>query len=307
MLSIDRHFPKGNPLDIQIWGGIAALISAASWALCAILWRNIGETISPLSMNLYRGVISCLFLTAALLVLGPAPMSASDLLFLGLSGVLGIALGDTFFFMSLMNLGPRLVSLMGTLTPVLVTLLAVTFLGEKPTLMVIAGMVLTVAGIIWVLREKTPRDQIIKNKSLGIRYGLLSMICMAAGVILTKIGVTSVPTMQATLIRLLGGVAGLLCWGCLTRTLKDWTIPFHNTRLFKQIFLVVLISTFGGFWLFVVALKYVDAAVAGTLSATTPLFVLPLAAIMLKEKISLQASLGAVIVVGGIGLIFMGN
>ncbi len=283
------------------------MASAASWALCAVLWKNIGETISPLSMNLYRSVISSLFLLAALLIVAPAPVTASDCLFLGLSGVLGIALGDTFFFMSLMNLGPRLVSLLGALTPVLVTIFAMVFLGEKITPMVMAGIVLTVAGIVWVLREKAPPAQNLKNRSLGVRYGLLSMVCMAAGVILTKVGVTSVPTLQATLIRLLGGVAGLLCWGCLTRALKDWSTPFHDTRLFKQIFLVVLISTFGGFWLFVVALKHVDAAVASTLGATTPLFVLPLAAIMLKEKISLQATLGAVVAVGGIGLIFTGS
>ena len=298
---------KGKSLDIHIWGGIAALASAASWALCAILWRNIGETISPLSMNLYRGIISCLFLTVALLFTGPMSMAASDFWFLACSGVLGIALGDTLFFMSLMNLGPRLVSLLGTLTPVLVTIFAIIFLGEKPTLVVITGIILIVAGIVWVLWEKTPQTQIVKNKSLGIRYGVLSMTCMAGGIILTKIGVTSVPTLQATLIRLLGGVAGLLCWGYFTRTLKDCLIPIRNIALFKQIFVVVLIGTFGGFWLFVVSLKYMDTAVASTLNTTTPLFVLPLAAWMLKEKISPKACWGAGIVVTGITLIIIGS
>ena len=258
-------------------------------------------------MNLYKGVIGCLLLLITLFFIGMEPVKRHDLFYLGLSGVLGISLGDTFFFMALINLGPRLMSLLGATTPVIVTVSAILFLGEKPTLLIILGILLTIGGTIWVLQEETPQKQAIKNKGRGIQYGLLSILCMAAGVILTKVGVTSVPTLQATLIRLLGGVVGLLCWGYLTRVLKDWLIPFHNIELFKQIFLVVVISTFGGFWLFVVALKYVDAAVASTLNSTTPLFILPMVALMLKEKVSRQACWGAVIVVGGIALIFMGS
>jgi drug/metabolite transporter (DMT)-like permease len=71
--------------------------------------------------------------------------------------------------------------------------------------------------------------------------------------------------------------------------------------------LIAFVGTFGGFWLSLFSLKYVDASIASTLNATTPLFILPLVAIMLRERISLRAFLGAVIVVGGVALILRGG
>ncbi|GAH50516.1 unnamed protein product, partial [marine sediment metagenome] len=70
---------------------------------------------------------------------------------------------------------------------------------------------------------------------------------------------------------------------------------------------IVFIVVFGGFWLSLLALKYIDASIASTLNSTTPLFILPMVAIILKEKVSIQAILGAAIAVGGIALIFMGG
>lgn len=292
-------------MNHQIFGGIAALVSAASWALGAILWRKIGEKISPFSMNLSKVIIGSLYLGVVLLVIGIEPINMRAFLFLGISGLLGIALGDTLFFMSLMHLGSRLASLMGTLTPVFIALSAVLFLGERPSFLVWGGIFLTVSGVAWVLWGRTPKNGIIKNKSLGVKYGILSVICTTAGVILAKVGVTSVPTIQATFIRLFYGFIGLMIWGCFKHQFKNWLIPFKNLHLLKSVSFVVFIGAFGGFWLSLLALKYVDASIASTLNSTTPLFILPMVAIMLKEKIPIQAILGAAIAVGGVALIFM--
>ncbi len=63
---------------------------------------------------------------------------------------------------------------------------------------------------------------------------------------------------------------------------------------------------FGGFWLSLVALKHTDASFANTLGSTSPLFILPMAAIVLKEKISMKAGLGAAVAEGGVALILAG-
>ena len=51
------------------------------------------------------------------------------------------------------------------------------------------------------------------------------------------------------------------------------------------------------------AWKYADAATANTLISTEPVFVLPLAAIFLKEKIALRAVAGTAVTVPGIVLL----
>jgi len=65
----------------------------------------------------------------------------------------------------------------------------------------------------------------------------------------------------------------------------------------------VAVITFGGFWLSLVAIKYIDVSIANTLNSTEPLFVLPLAVIFLKEKVTLSAIVGTFITVIGIVLL----
>jgi len=49
----------------------------------------------------------------------------------------------------------------------------------------------------------------------------------------------------------------------------------------------------------------VDVAIANTLNATEPLFILPLAAILLKEQITLPVVLGSLATVAGIVLMVL--
>ncbi len=292
-------------MEKQFFFGILALVSAASWALGTVLWHRIGKEIPPFSMNLGKGIIGILFLAVVIPVIGMKPVDPRSFVFLGISGFLGITLGDTLFFISLRHIGPRLSSLMTTLVPVSIAVLAVVFLGERLSFWAWGGIFITIIGVFWILWERIPAKE-IKNKSLGIKYRLLSVICMALGVIFAKIGVTAVPAIQATFIRLLWGVAGLILWGFLNRQLKGWLIPFKDPRLLKNVSMVVFITVFGGFWLSLISLKYMNASISSTLNSTAPLFILPIAAVILKEKISLKAVLGAIIAVAGVALLLEG-
>lgn len=294
---MDRHFVFG----------LVALASAASWALGTVLWRKIGEEISPFSMNLSKGIIGSLYLAAAFLLVSWEPMSLRDFTYLGISGLLGITFGDTFFFLSLMHLGPSLSSLMGTLIPVAVAFSAVIFLGERPSPAAWAGIFLTVAGVAWVVRERQPRQGLVTNKSRGVALRLLSVLFMTAGIICAKVGVRAVPTVQATLVRMLWGVAGLLLWGCINGQLRSWLAPLRNPHLLRRMSIIVVVVVFGGFWLSLLSLKHLDASLAGALGSTAPLFILPLAAIILGEKVSTKAGLATALAVGGVALMLTGK
>ncbi len=292
-------------MDRDFTFGLVALASAASWALGTVLWRKIGEEISPFSMNLSKGIIGSLFLAATFLVIRVEPMSMHDFFYLGISGLLGITLGDTFFFLSLMHLGPSLSSLMGTLLPVSVAFAAVVFLGERPSPAAWAGIFLTVGGVAWVVRERRSSRGMVKSTSSGVVLRLLSVLFMTGGIICAKVGVRSVPTVQATLVRMVWGVAGLLLWGCLNRQLRVWVAPLGDLRLLRKISLIVFVVVFGGFWLSLLSLKHLDASVAGALGSTAPLFILPIAAIMLGERITMKAGLATALAVGGVALMLV--
>jgi drug/metabolite transporter (DMT)-like permease len=113
----------------------------------------------------------------------------------------------------------------------------------------------------------------------------------------------SVSAIEATVFRTLGGVAGLALWGTFRGGLEASIAPFRSLTLTRELVAAVLVSSLGGFWLFHVALKHIDVATASTLNSTEPLFVLPLAAVFLKEKVTRQAVVGALVSVGGIVLL----
>src|SRR5882672_4101026 len=79
-------------------GIAAALGSAGSWALGAILFKRIGESMSPLAMTLVKSAVSVVFLGIALLFLGFSNVTPQNLWLMIASGLVGIAIGDTLFF-----------------------------------------------------------------------------------------------------------------------------------------------------------------------------------------------------------------
>lgn len=283
-----------------------SLVSACSWALGAVLWRKLGDRLSSHGMNLAKSAIGAICLGGVLLFTGAGPIGARPIAYLALSGVLGIAVGDTFFFLSLMQLGPRRASLMGSLNPAVIAVAAAAFLGERPTPVAWAGIVAASFGVGWVLWERAPEGGGREITSLGVRYGILSVLCTAGGVLLAKVGVVSVPAVHAAWIRLLAGSAGLALWGASRSDLGRWVDPFRDGKLLAKAAGVAVFVVIGGFWLSLVALKHIDAAIAGTLNATGPLFILPMSFVMMKEKLSLRAVLGAGVAVGGVALILAG-
>lgn len=71
-------------------GIAAALGSAASWALGAVLFKNLGQQLSASTMALVKSIISAALLGLVVLVTGFEPIGMRSLVFLAISGALGI-------------------------------------------------------------------------------------------------------------------------------------------------------------------------------------------------------------------------
>jgi len=289
-------------LSLNALGCLAALGSAVAWAVGSILFRRIGDEASPLGMNLGKGILGLLLLGVALLLVGTTPMSARTVFFLALSGVVGIALGDTFFFMTLVRLDPRLTLLLATVGQVATVFMAMFFLGERPGAMAWVGIPLVLGGVTWVMAEQMPHED-RGGRSLklgGIGWGLLASICISSGFILAKVGLEDVSALQGTFWRFAFGMIALGMFGWVKGDLVAWLRPFTSLGLLRRIVLAVLVITFGGFWLTMVGYKYTDASVATILMSTEPLFILPLARIFMDERITPRAVVGSLIAVAGV-------
>jgi drug/metabolite transporter (DMT)-like permease len=289
-------------LSLHALGCLAALGSALAWAVGSILFRRIGDEASPLGMNLGKGLLGLVLLGLALLVVGTTPMSPAAIFWLALSGVVGIALGDTFFFMALMRLDPRLTLLLATVGQVATVFMAMVFLGERPGALTWLGIPLVLGGVTWVMAEQMPHeDKASKAFRLkGIGLGLLASLCISSGFILAKLGLEEVSALQGTFWRFAFGMAGLATFGWIRGELVTWLRPFASGDLLRRIIVAVLVITFGGFWLTMVGYKYTHASVATILMSTEPLFILPLARLFMDERITPRAITGALVAVSGV-------
>jgi len=284
----------------------AALASAAAWALGAILLHRVSSRIPAAGLNFSKAITAMIFLGLAVLAGGSSPMSGRDFILLGLSGILGIALADTWFFKALQLLGPRLTLMLEPLIPVCTIILALAVLKENLTLTLSAGILLVLIGInLAVRREGVAVDFKVKWMA-GIIFSLLSSFAMAGGIILAKMALASSAALDATLVRMVWAVAGLSLWGALRREIKSWIAPLFNRDILRDFLLGMLVIIFGGFWLSMVALKYTYATTATILNSTAPLFILPLTWWFLKEKIASREAIGALLAVSGIVLVLAG-
>jgi drug/metabolite transporter (DMT)-like permease len=292
-------------------GEVAALAAAFLWALAALLFSQLGKSLLPLGLNLAKGAIALLLLALTLLILGrpPAGLEGWVLVLLLASGGVGIGLGDTVYFAAINHLGARRALLMETLAPALAALLAGFGLGEVLSWSAYLGMVLTLVGVGWVISQRLPptADLSPRPSYRGILYGALAALGQASGAVLSRAALadTGVDPLWSSLLRLAGGLllitTLLMAQGQLRHQLK----PLGSTRILALVAVAAVLGTYLGIYLQQIALKYSPTGVAQALTATSPLFILPMA-VLVGDRVTGRAVGGAVVALVGVVLLVNG-
>jgi drug/metabolite transporter (DMT)-like permease len=290
-------------LTPHLIGVLAALGSAASWAVGTLLFKGIGEEFSPMAMTFIKSFLGLLLLAGALFLAGWEPVKYFPLGWLSLSGLLGISLGDTFFFAALRRLPAHQLIILMLLAPVVTLLMAFCFLGERPGIVCWVGIILVLSGVTLTFKGKIEADQDAEQRGQGLFFGVLSVLSMAGSVIIAKIGLQDISAMEGTFLRLFFGFGGMLVVGLARREVKSWLVPLRQAGLGWRFLLAVFVVTFGGFWLSLDAIKRLDVSVANTLLATEPVFALPLAVIWLREHATGAAVIGTIVALCGAGIL----
>lgn len=308
----------------ELHGLAAAAATAVCWSFSAIFFSAASRRIGSYHVNQVRLVQACLLLALACAVFGAySYVPLNQLALFGLSGLVGLTLGDAANFSAMQILGARRTSLLGALAPGFVAMLMVPLLHQSLSLIGVAGMVLTLAGVMWVVLERGQKGEIHGNALLGVFLGVLGAIGQAggqlfstagmgmgdpAGVIndwagITRENVVSVSPLLGTLARMVAGTLLLLAFALARGTLGATAATLGNRRGLAETTLGAVFGPVVGVTLSLEAFKYANPAVAATVIATSPVLVIPLMRTVYKQTITWRAVIGALVAVAGVAVL----
>ena len=282
-------------------GEVASLAAAACWAIGLNLFRRDARDIGPRQVNFFKGAFAALLLLVCLLFIRPGPIATGDQAYLAISGIIGIAVGDSLLFYALAHLGAHRAALFGTLGPVLTAAGAWTFLGEDLSGRQFAGLFLAAGGVAMVVYHRSAEPA----TRLGLLLGFLSAACQATGVLLAKRGLVDADPLAATTLRIVAATAALAVFALFRGVLQRDCARLVRKQTLRRLMPAAFFGTFLGLWFMTTGIKHTKSAIASALHSTTPLFTLPISLFVLRERVTVLAVTGSFLAVGGVFLLFL--
>lgn len=285
------------------------LFTYCSLVLTMLLWggtfiagRLLAEAMDPAGAAFLRFAIASLAMLAAVPLLEgrlklPPPRLWLPLFLLGLTGVYAY---NVFFFHGLQHISAGRASLIVAGTPLMITLLAAVFLGERLTLVKGSGVLLSLAGAVVVIGNGQPATLFSGGFGRGEQALLGCVLSWSAYSLIGRQVLRTLPPLTS------------VCYASLIGTLL-LAIPAVGTGIFTRLAAISPLSWLslaylglGGtalaFSLYSMAIKKIGAARAGIFINLVPVFSLLLAWLLLHETIKPAVLAGGVLVLAGVSL-----
>lgn len=290
---------------------LAALGAASCWALSAILGATPSRQLGSFGFTRIRLSVLSLLLGGFALANGSwLAFGSQQLLLLAASSLTGIFLGDTLMFAAMNRIGPRRTGLLFATHSVFSVSLGVLLLSETLSANAAIGSVLVFAGVLCAIafgrRDAASHHwEHASGLKWGVLLGLGAALCQALGTLLAKpVMSTGVDPVAANGLRIAVSCgAHWLLWASGNRhaRLQSPLAP----RLFGQTVLNGLIGQGVGMTLVMLALQGGNVATVGMLSAMTPVLILPMLWVVMRQRPPALAWLGAAASVAGSMLIVL--
>ncbi len=288
-------------------GEAACLGAALCWAVAVGLLSGPIAEHGARAINLAKCLIAAPLLAATALAAGQGGLLLAapgrSLLFVALSGVVGMTLGDTALFAAVDRLGVHRTLLLQTLAPVFTALLAFGFQGERLTLGQLAGGAMILAGVALVVAPERGRAAAAAAAGSGVLLAVLAAFGQGAGVVLVKEGLDDLPLLAASALRLVAAAAGmvavLLAGGRLGKALG----VLASVASLRRVAAPSVLGTYVAILLMMAGIAGSPAAVAAVLLATTPVWSLLFEAGTGRTPLTARGVGGTLFAVAGVGLL----
>jgi drug/metabolite transporter (DMT)-like permease len=303
-------------MDNAQLGLIAGLSVAAFSAATSLLVRGIGARIPSITLNAWRCTVAALiFLPLWWVATGGHVPDTRSLMWIGLSVLFSIVIGDTSFFIAIKKIGVSKAMPIAKTFPAITVLLSWILLDETLGPLKLLGVAFAVAGT--ALMSQPPADPalaVADNKAearssrrdhwIGFLVAVGTAFAWAIGAVVLKVSLTSASVTEVSLFKTI--VAGSMLWIMSSRVDR---VPV-GAVLFNRTSLLLAVATgftlAGAALLLVYSISLVGAGTASVYAGLAPLFAVPLGVLIFKERMSIPAAIGCVLAIGGIICVSMG-
>lgn len=292
-------------------GELAALVTAVCWTITAVAFESAGKRIGSLSVNFIRLIIAFFLIGIYTLISRgmflPFDASGSNWLWLFISGLIGFVIGDLFLFEAYVEIGSRISLLIMSSSPPITALAGFLILGERLTFLHIIAIFVTMGGIALVILVKGGKNNKVQfsHPIKGIIFALIGSLGQAFGLISGKIGMGNYDPFAATQIRIIAAIIGFIL---VISFKKEWRKVFVSFKDYKAIGYTSIGAFFGpfiGVSFSLLAVKYISTGIVSTITSISPILIIPVSIIFLKEKVTLKEVMGALISIIGVALLFI--
>lgn len=284
-------------------GEALALAAPMAWGLAVVMFRRSGETMPPFELNLSKNVLACGLMLVTILAMEGfelPPFSAGEYGLMLASGLLGMAVADTWYFRALNLLGAGRAGIIGSLLSPFVIVLSALFLGERLSPWQWAGFALVMAGILLVTWRRSRREVSSRELRRGVTLGVAAIFLMAVGVVMVKEILESRPFLWVVEWRLIGGVAGMLA---LLTVRRRWAASLAVYRAPHPWGMTLFASFLGGYlamMLWLGGYRLLPASVASIYNEAQASFIVLFAWLILGEPMEPRKLAGLALTVAGV-------
>lgn len=282
-------------------GDSFAIASGFFWSFSVILMRMSGMKIPPLPLTVFKSAVAIFGFLTLLLILRIPLWPEIDYQFhirLIFSAVLGISIADTMFAAALNRLGASLQALADCIYAPTITLVGFLMFGEGigPREFIGGGLVASGVFVGMVVTEEV-KDT--KTLIAGISLAAGAHIIMAVGILMVRDDLREGSLIWIAGYRFTVATIALVIFAMIRGAGKSILIGFHRRDTWKMTIPMALFGPFLAALFWIAGFKFETVGRVAIYSQLSTVFIIILAWLILKEKMTKRKLIGVSLAAAG--------
>lgn len=283
-------------------GESQAVLAALFWSVAVILMRVSGLSVAALPLTFFKSAVAtvCFLLTLPLLNVPFLPeLSGEEYWRLVMSAVLGISVADTMFVAALRRLGASLQALADCIYAPALAVVGYLMFGEMLNRWELLGGLLVVAGVGMGILRSGGGSVEARSLAVGVLLAAGAHIVMGFGILMVRDIFREISVVWVCTFRFLVATLVLGVFAAFRGVEDNIVYPFRRTDLWKWMIPMSVLGPFIATIFWTGGFKFATPGRAAIFNQLSTVFIIVLARVFLKEKLTRRRLAGVVLAAAG--------